>query len=129
MQDDEIVLFNTCTDLVSLRKMEAFPLHLLQSKPSGEWISVREFCQRIGMAPGDLKPELFATWLPDPMVPDAYAVIVFYDDESKWSMAAQYNQARLLAGGPLNQARQPSVAANSSSSCPTSQQAAPTAGL
>ncbi len=129
MQDDEITLFNTCTDLVSLRKTEAFPLHLLDSKRSGEWICVRELCLQIGVAPGDLRPEVFATWLPDPMAHAAYAVIIFYDDESKWSMAAHYNRARLLGGGSPNQSLQPTGAANSASGPTSSKQAAPAAEL
>ena len=107
MQDDEITLFNTCTDLVSLEKTEAFPLNLLQRKRPGEWIGVREFSLQIGVDTGDSTPELFATWLPDPMAHDGYAVILFYDDESKWSMAAHYNRARLLGDGSPNQAHQP----------------------
>src|SRR6266852_2730324 len=123
MQDDEITLFNTCTDLVSLRKQEAFPLHLLESKRPGEWICVRDFCGQIGVAPGDLRPELFATWLPDPLAHDAYVVILFYDDELKWSMAAHYHRARLLGGRSPNQALQPTGTAISASSGSTSQQA------
>ena len=43
MPDEEITLLNGCTDLVGLRKCEAVPLRLLQSKGSGDWIRVREF--------------------------------------------------------------------------------------
>lgn len=106
MQDDEVALFNACTDLVSLRKNEAFPLRLLGSKRPGEWICVREFCLQISIAPGNLRPECFATWLPDPMAHEAYVVIMFYDDESKWSMAAHYNRGRLLDGVSPSQALQ-----------------------
>ncbi len=127
MQDDEITLLNACTDLVSLRNSEAFPRHLLGTKRPGEWVCVRDFCLQIGVAPGDLTPELFATWLPDPRAHDGYAVIMFYDDESKWSMAAHYNRGRLLGGASPIQALQPSGAAISASSCSTSQQAAPAA--
>src|SRR5437764_10911164 len=129
MADDEITLFNTCTDLVSLKKAEAFPLHLLQSKRPGDWVCVREVCQRIGVTPGDLRPEVFATWLPDPMAHDGYGVILFYDDESKWSMAAHYNRARLLGGGTPNQSLQPTGSAISATSCSTPKQAAPAAEL
>lgn len=106
MQDDEISLFNTCTDLVSLEKREDFPLHLLQDKQPGEWVCVREFALQIGVDPGDSTPELFANWFPDPMSHADYVVILFYDDESKWSMAAHYNRARLLGGGSKNEALQ-----------------------
>jgi hypothetical protein len=129
MEDDEITLCNTCTDLVGLKKMEAFPLRLLESKPPGEWICVREFSLQIGVVADNLKPELFATWLPDPLANGAYAVIMFYDDESKWSMAAHYNRARLLGTGAANPENQPTGAAVSASSDSTSQQAAPTAQL
>ena len=127
MQDDEITLFNGCTDLVSLRKCEAFPLRLLESKRSGEWIQVREFCSQVGAAVGELKPELFATWLPDPMGHEAYAVILFYDDESKWSMAAHYNRGRLLRDASNNSSPRPIRAGSGSLSGSSSQQAAPTA--
>src|SRR5437879_6345449 len=100
MQDDEIILFNTCTNLVTLRKTESFPLHLLQSKGPGEWIGVRDFCLQVGVGPGEARPGLFVTWLPDPQAQEGYVVIIFYDDESKWSMAAHYNRARLFGGAP-----------------------------
>ena len=54
-----------------LRKCEAIPLHLMESKRSGEWIRVHEFCLHVGVSVGELKPELFATWLPDPMAHEA----------------------------------------------------------
>ena len=127
MQDDEIALVNGCTDLVSLRKCEAFPLHLLQSKRSGEWIQVREVCSDVGAAAGELKPELFATWLPDPMGREGYAVILFYDDESKWSMAAYYNRGRLVGEASNDSASRPVHAGNGALSGPSSQHAAPTA--
>ena len=123
MQDDEITLCNACADLVSLKKSEAFPLRLLGTKRSGEWIGVREFCLKIGVAADDIGPELFATWLPDPMAQEAYAVIMFYDDESKWSMAAQYNRGRLLDRA----LSQPTGAAIPASSCPTTEQVVPAA--
>ncbi len=95
MQDDEIALYNGCTDLIGLRKHEGFPRRLLERGP-GEWVRVREFYSQAG----ELKPELFAAWLPDPAADEAYAVILFYDDESKWSMAAHYNRGRLLKDAP-----------------------------
>jgi hypothetical protein len=96
MHDDETAISNACTDLLSLRAMEAFPLRLLGGQRPGEWVVVGAFCRQIGVVPDDLTPGLFATWLPDPSGHDGYAVILFYDDESKWSMAAQYNRGRLL---------------------------------
>lgn len=107
MPDEEVALVNTCTDLVSLQKLEPFPLHLLGSKRPGEWIGVRECCLQLGVAPGDLRLDLFATWLPDPKGNDAYVVILFYEDESKWSMAAHYNRRRLLGAASPNPALPP----------------------
>jgi hypothetical protein len=112
MEDEEITLFNGCTDLVSLAKWEAFPQRLLGGKRPGEWIRVVEFCQQIGVAAGQLGPELFATWLPDPTAHEAYVVILFYDDESKWSMAAHYNRGRLLGDASPNLTQQPIGIAN-----------------
>jgi len=98
MQDDEIGLYNACADLVTLAKKEAFPKYLLGSKRPGQWTGVRELCSQIGITPGDLGPDVFVTWLPDPTAHEAYAVIMFYDNESQWTMAAQYHRARLLGG-------------------------------
>lgn len=111
MPDDEIILCNICTDLVGLRKMEIFPLRLLQTKRPGEWVGVREFCLQIGVGGGDVKPDLCAAWLPDPHGADAYAIILFYDDETKWSMAAHYHRARLFDNALSNQAAEPAGAA------------------
>jgi hypothetical protein len=97
MQDDEITLLNACSNLVTLRKSEAFVRHLLTSRTAGEWIGVRECCVQTGVACGELAGELFVTWLADPMGQDGYVVILFYESESKWSMAAHYNRSRLLA--------------------------------
>jgi len=110
MTDDGINLFNACTDLVSLRKAEAFPLELLGTKRPAEWVAVREFCLQIGVNHGELKADVFATWLPDPLAQDAYVVIVFYDDETKWSMAAHYNRGRLLDVTSSKQKLQPAAA-------------------
>ncbi len=129
MHDEEILLFNTCADLVSLKRYEAFPLPLLGGKRPGEWVGVRELCQQSGVPAEDLSPELFAVWLPDPKAQDGYVVIVFYDDESKWSMAAHYNRGRLLGGPAPNEAPQPTGAALPASSGSASQQAAPVVEL
>jgi len=99
MEDEEIDLCNKCTDLVGSKKTEAFPLYLFQHLRAGEWVGVQDLCQRIGVSEVDLKPDLFAAWLPDPMAEEAFAVILFYDDETKWSLTAHYNRARLLADG------------------------------
>jgi hypothetical protein len=111
MQDEDFTLLNFCTDLVTLTKNEAFPKELLGSIPSGSWIDVRRFCLRIGLQPPEAEAQLFAAWLPDPKANDAYAVILFYDDESKWCMAAHYNRARIVCDGHVNLAPEPTGAA------------------
>ena len=126
MEDDEITLINACTDLVTNKAAEAFPRRLLGHIRRGEWVGVRDFCAQVGVAPAGLKAELFATWLPDPAAHDAYAVILFYDDETKWSMAAQYNRGRILGSAALNQAVQQSRTAIPAPGA-TSQPAAPAA--
>src|SRR5262249_20718272 len=87
---------NFCADLVSLKRWEAFPVHLLIGKRSGEWVRVRDLCLQAGLDVGDLKNDLFASWLPEPTGDEAYAVVIFYDEESLWTMAAHYNRQRLL---------------------------------
>jgi hypothetical protein len=124
MEVDENTLLNACTDLLSLKKYEAFPLHLLLEKRTGEWTGAREFCQQIGVAANELTPDLFVSWLPDPKAHAGYVVIIFYDDESMWSMSAHYNRVRLLDSASSKQAMQATEAALSTTSGPTSGQAA-----
>jgi hypothetical protein len=116
MQDEDLVQLNNCTDLVSLKKLEAFPLSLLSSRLVGEWVSVRQQCQQVGLDAGDMKPDLFVTWLADPLGNEAYAVILFYDDESKWTLAAHYNKQRLFAAASVNGASQQTSTAPTGSS-------------
>jgi hypothetical protein len=94
MQDDEVALLNDCLDLLTLKKNEAFPRSLLSTKAPGEWVGVRMMCADLGLSSAaDLKPELYATWLADPGGARDYVVVIFYDDESKWSTTASYNRA------------------------------------
>jgi hypothetical protein len=110
-EDEELLrLNNLCADLVSLKQWEAFPMHLLVGKRTGEWVRVRDLCSQAGLSPVDLRPDLFAAWLPDPAGEEGYAVILFYDEESLWSMAARYNRQRLLEGVLPGRARQVSEA-------------------
>ena len=114
---------NGCTDLVSLKKYEAFPLRLLQGRLPGEWTRVRDLCTQAGVSAGEFKPELFAAWLADPTPDEAYTVILFYDVESQWSTAARYNRGRLVGDG----APRPSLPLNPATPGATSPQAAPAA--
>jgi hypothetical protein len=101
MEDEELAhLNNFCADLVGLKQWEAFPVHLLRDKRTAEWIRVRELCLQNGLDVGDLKLDLFAAWLPEPTGDEDYALILFYDEESMWTMAARYNRQRLREGVP-----------------------------
>jgi hypothetical protein len=87
-----------CADLLSLKRCEAFPLHLLIGKRTGEWVRVRDLCLQIGLDADNVPADLVAAWLPDPAGNEGYAVILFYEEQSLWSMAASYNRQRLLVG-------------------------------
>lgn len=101
MEDEELThLNNLCADLVSLKRWEAFPLLLLTSKREAEWVRVRDLCLQACGDSGDLKPDLYAAWLADTAGDEGYVVILFYDEESMWTMAARYNRQRLLAAAP-----------------------------
>lgn len=107
MEDEGLTqLNNFCADLLSLKRYEAFPLRLLMGTREAEWVRVRELCLQIGLETGDLKPDLFATWLPDTASEEGYAVILFCDEESMWTMAARYNRQRLLGRGPAASGQQ-----------------------
>ncbi len=90
-----------CADLVTLKDSEAFPLTLLTLHKSADWVPVGKLCQKIGIATIGIKDELVVTWLPDPSGNRNYAVIIFFDDESKESFAANYNRSRFLDTIPI----------------------------
>jgi hypothetical protein len=94
MEDED--LNNLCADLVSLKRWESFPVHLLNDKRAAEWVRVQELCLQAGLNVEGLKLDLFAAWLPDPTGDERYALIFFYDEESMRSMAARCNRQRFL---------------------------------
>lgn len=96
MEEESTRLNNFCADLVSLKEREPFVLHLLTNTPAGEWVRVQELCAALGLAADGVEPDLFAARLADPLGDEGYSLIVFYDNESLWTMAARYNRQRLL---------------------------------
>jgi hypothetical protein len=100
MEDEELVrLNNACADLLALKKWEGFPRHLLTGG-EGTWVNVSEICGRIGIDPGATPVDLFVTWLPEPTA-EGFAVILFYDASSSWTMTANYNRERLFAAAEV----------------------------
>jgi hypothetical protein len=95
MDDETDRLSNLCTDLVSLRRLEPALDYLFKSRPAGSWTPVYELYHRAGGAGEPIKAELNAAWLPAPGADPGYAVVVFFDDDTKWSLTAEYNAARL----------------------------------
>jgi hypothetical protein len=96
MDDETDRLSNLCTDLVSLRRYEPALVYLLRDRPAGSWVPVRELYAHAGQIAAPVKPQLVAAWLPSPGDDSGYAVILFLDDDTKWSLTADYNVARLL---------------------------------
>ena len=95
MDDESDTLSNLCADLVSLRRPESGLAYLFRQKSPGNWVSVRDLYEKAGQPNPMIKPQLTAAWLPSPCDP-GYAVILFYDDATKWSLTADYNVARIL---------------------------------
>lgn len=95
MECDADIMSNVCTDLVSLRRMEPAISHLLRDHPAGVWVPVADLYAQTEVSSPTVSGELQAAWLPAPQNAN-YAVIVFFDDESKWSMTAEYDAMRLL---------------------------------
>lgn len=95
MECDTDLMSNLCTDLVALRRMEPAVSHLLRDHHSGVWVPVANLYSQTEVPFPESGAELQTAWLPAPHDPN-YAVIVFFDDESKWSMTAEYDAMRLL---------------------------------
>jgi len=93
MDDEADRMSNLCTNLVSMKRYEPALKHLLNETPGG-WIPVRELYRAAGADAADAD-SLLAAWLPSPNNRD-YVVIVFLDDETKWSQTADYHATRLL---------------------------------
>ena len=96
MEDEADTLSNLCTDLVSLRRLEPGLNHLFRNTPPGTWTPIRDLYEQAGQPDGAIKAELAATWLPAPGSDPGYAVVVFFDNETKWFLTADYNLARLM---------------------------------
>ena len=109
MEPEPIDLTNACLDLVTMRSKEPFVVALLTGRPRAEWAPVPGLCRESGVAVDDEiagAPNLFVTWLADPGADPAYCVVVFYDDDSKWTCGAHYNRGRLQAaavGGGMHE--------------------------
>ena len=95
MNDDEQSL-TFCMDLVTIKNLEPFLLNLFKHHPMGKWCRVRETCEELGIHASAVKPDVVTVWLDDPFGDEGYAVIMFFDDDTKQSFAANYNKRRLL---------------------------------
>jgi hypothetical protein len=102
MDDEADILSNVCVDLVSLCRLEPGLKFLFAQTVPGSWTSVRDLYDRAGQPQPNVESKLAVTWLPSPGGPD-YAVVLFFDDETKWSLTADYNVARLLGTKPRSQ--------------------------
>jgi len=105
MSESDEDRLSICGDLVSVKRWEPFVVGLFQRHAKGDWIQVHNLCEEVGITLTGIRPELVVAWLDDPFGDEGYAVIIFYDDETKQSLAAHYNRARLLgisANGPAD---------------------------
>lgn len=88
-------LVTKCSDLVSLKKYEPVLLELLTKKRGAEWSPVQQVCAMVGLA-NEIPMAVSVCWLPVPIAKEGYVLIVFYDQDSGWSMTANYNKSRLI---------------------------------
>src|SRR6266496_3298347 len=100
MDDESDHLSNVCTDLVSLRRLEPSVVSLFRERRAGEWAAVDDLYRKSGGSEEPVKATLHAAWLPSADGDPGYAVILFKDADTKWSMTAEYNITRLPATAP-----------------------------
>lgn len=82
-------LSNLCADVVSQRRYEFVLVRLFRDTPAGEWVLLQELA-----GSEEYPATLAASWV---RTPDAdFALVLFFDTETLWSMHADYNLARLL---------------------------------
>lgn len=88
-------LLDKCADVVSQKSSEKFLLSLLTQKRMGHWTAAGELAQQTGADLTGIGPDLYVTWVDDPSGNPAYALVLFFDDETKLTAAAQFNRAVL----------------------------------
>ena len=103
LESVNVDLENACLDFVTERANEADVRTLLTAHQAGEWVSldrVRRIAAPVSNGAGRFDASgVFVTWLPDPSGDSSFVLIIFFDDCSKWSTAAQYNRSRILRPG------------------------------
>jgi len=63
-------------------------------------VKVVELYRIAGQPAEGIKPEVVAAWLPSPTGTSGDAIVLFYDEDSLWSMTAWYDVARLRSHPP-----------------------------
>lgn len=99
MEDYIDIIENSVFDLVSSESSEGFVMRLLETRQAGQWARVQDLCRESGITVADVisaSPDLFVTWLRDPLGDAGFVVITFFDDISKFSRSAHYNKSRLF---------------------------------
>jgi hypothetical protein len=89
LADELDQLSNLCAEIVSERRWEPALLRLFQDTPAGEWVPLGELTES-----ADSPATLAASWVKTPDTD--FALVLFFDTETLWSMHADYNLARLL---------------------------------
>jgi len=101
--EPSVALENACLDLVTEHRNEPDVRALLTEHQAGEWVSLYRIHNAAKPKATDAArfdaSGVFVTWLPDPTGDPSFVLILFFDDCSKWSAAAQYNRSRLLRPG------------------------------
>ncbi len=105
MNDWEVALENLCCDLVSQRDFEPL-LAQLFVKDSSQWTPLMSLAQSSSIDLShfaDIASQLYIVWLSHPTGGSGYAVVIFYDFDSKWTKGADYNRVRLLGQSQATQ--------------------------
>jgi hypothetical protein len=88
-------LLDVCGDLVSQKSSEAFLASLFSRKHMGQWTKAAELGKDTGFDLNGIGPDVFVTWVDDPSGDPTYALVLFFDDETKLTAAAQFNRSVL----------------------------------
>ena len=86
-------LLDLTADIVSQQSAQGFISSLLNQTQMGQWTPAEQLARQSGLDLNGIGPELFVAWLDDVSGDRDYALILFYDDETKLSAAAQYNRS------------------------------------
>jgi hypothetical protein len=83
-----------CTALLTKARFDPAMAALVRDRAAGAWVGVDTLYRAIEPPPVPISEELRVVWLAAPDGDPSYALVVFYESSTLWSLTAIYNTGR-----------------------------------